>query len=440
MKLPLTLALTLTLMAGAAKAAPLTLSDAWRQLQSASDLLKAEQLATDRARAERDVTQDLGLPQLSLSGTYAYLDDPIALDLNPALPGLPFPLPTLPLTERDIYRASLVGSWPIYAGGRIQAAQAVKQAELDVRTQEQEIKRRERFTLLIDRYFGLQLAAQNADLRQSQVAALEKHLSNAEKLEQQGQIASVERMNAAVAVDQARVALAQAVRQRDLAQQALDSLLHLQQVEPVTQDSLPQQTPMLGELQRNMMATHPALALFDAKSRQARGSIESERGRYKPEVGLFGSYTLAEDNSILSELEPEWLVGIRVKVPLFSNDGRSDRVKAAKSAELEARHRKAQTEQDLKLLLSSQFANLEQARYELHALDSAEQLARENRRLRELAFRQGLGTSLEQVDADQRLLEVQLGKARARYQYMVALAQISTLGGSMEQMIEWVGP
>ena len=185
---------------------------------------------------------------------------------------------------------------------------------------------------------------------------------------------------------------------------------------------------------------HPALALFDAKTRQAQGSISAERGRYKPEVGLFGSYTLAEDNSVLSELEPEWLVGIRVKVPLFSNDGRSDRVKAAKSAEMEARHRKAQTEQDLKLLLSSQYANLEQARYELNALDSAEQLARENRRLRELAFRQGLGTSLEQVDADQRLMEVQLGKARARYQYLMALAQITTLGGSMDQMIEWMGP
>ncbi|MBW3165817.1 TolC family protein [Ferrimonas balearica] len=440
MRHPLTLALLLAVMAGPVSAAPLTLAEAWTRLQSASDLLKAEQLATDRAQAERDVAGDLGLPQLSLSGTYAYLDDPIELDLNPSLPGLPFPLPVLPLTEREIYRASLVGSWPIYAGGRIQAAQAVKQAELDARMQEQEIKRRERFTVLVDRYFGLQLASQNAALRQSQVAALEKHLGNAKKLEQQGQIAAVERMNAAVALDQARIALAQAVRQRDLAQQALDSLLQQQDVEPLTHDSLPEQAPARGPMERQMLSGHPALALFDAKTRQAQGSISAERGRYKPEVGLFGSYTLAEDNSVLSELEPEWLVGIRVKVPLFSNDGRSDRVKAAKSAEMEARHRKAQTEQDLKLLLSSQYANLEQARYELNALDSAEQLARENRRLRELAFRQGLGTSLEQVDADQRLMEVQLGKARARYQYLMALAQITTLGGSMDQMIEWMGP
>ncbi|MBY6187251.1 TolC family protein [Marinobacter hydrocarbonoclasticus] len=440
MRLPVTLAMLLALLANPAQAAPMTLSDAWQRLQSASDLLKAEQLATDRARAERDVAGDLGLPQLSLSGTYAYLDQPIELDLNPALPGLPFPLPSLPLTEREIYRASLVGSWPIYAGGRIQAAQAVKQAELDARAQEQEIKRRERFTVLVERYFGLQLATQNVTLRESQVAALEKHLGNAKKLEEQGQIAAVERMNAAVAVDQARIALAQAERQRDLAQQALDSLLQLDQVQPVTRNTLPQQTPALGQLQQSMLAGHPALALFDAKTRQARGSIDAERGRYKPEVGLFGSYTLAEDSSVLSELEPEWLVGVRVKVPLFTNDGRSDRVKAAKSAEMEARHRKAQTEQDLKLLLSSQYANLEQARYELNALDSAEQLARENRRLRELAFRQGLGTSLEQVDADQRLMEVQLGKARARYQYLVALAQITTLGGSMEQMIDWMGP
>ncbi|MBY5993116.1 TolC family protein [Ferrimonas balearica] len=425
---------------GAAQAAPLTLSDAWQRLQSASDLLKAEQLATDRARSEREVAGALGHPQLALSGTYAYLDDPIALDLNPALPGFPIPIPTLPLTERDIYRASLVGSWPIYAGGRIQAAQAVKQAELEVRLQEQEIQRRERFTVLVERYFGLQLASQNLALHQSQVAALERHLTNAEKLEGQGQIASVERMNAAVAVDQARIARAQAERQHSLAQRALDSLLQLSQVAPATRDAIPDAPPTLAQLQQGMARSHPALALFDAKTRQAQGSIAAERGRYKPEVGLFGSYTLAEDNSILSELEPEWLVGVRVRVPLFSNDGRGDRVRAAKSAELEARHRKAQTEQDLELLLASQYANLEQARYELNALDSAERLARENRRLRELAFRQGLGTSLEQVDADQRLMEVQLGKARARYQYLVALAQVTTLGGDLEQMINWMEP
>ena len=44
--------------------------------------------------------------------------------------------------------------------------------------------------------------------------------------------------------------------------------------------------------------------------------------------------SLYEDDSLASEMKPDWLVGIGVNVPLLDTSGRSDKVAAAHSAVL----------------------------------------------------------------------------------------------------------
>ncbi|GAA4901744.1 TolC family protein [Ferrimonas pelagia] len=424
---------------GPVSAESISLAQAWQQVDDSSALLAAERQVEARALAERRAAGALGGPSLSLGATYLNMEKPLGLDVNGLVPGLPISVPSLDLTEREIYRTSLRGSWPIYAGGRIQAAQAVKDAELDAQRQQVEIQRRERFNLLVQRYYGVLLAQRNAELREAQVSARRTHQRHADLLAEQGQIAEVERLNAQVAFDQARLGYASAQRQVQLAQQALDSLLQLNDSQPRAYRATTLALPEIAPLRRDMLSAHPALRLFDAKQRQAKGAIAAEKGRYKPELGLFGSYTLAEDSSVLSELEPEWFVGVRFTMPIVTNDGRSGRLQAARSAELEVRHRRAQTEQDLRLLLDSQYQAMEQAAFEYETYASSIALASENRRLRQLAFQQGLATSVELVDADQSLLAAQLGQAQAQYHYLTASAQVMTLAGQMTQFIERSG-
>jgi outer membrane protein TolC len=77
-----------------------------------------------------------------------------------------------------------------------------------------------------------------------------------------------------------------------------------------------------------------------------------------PTVFLYGNYTLYKDDSIFSQAEPDWLVGVGVKIPLLSRNGRSGKIEAAKSAQLKARYTRAQTQQDLNLLLEKNYRDL----------------------------------------------------------------------------------
>ncbi|BDY06726.1 TolC family protein [Ferrimonas sp. YFM] len=435
---------------GALSAQPLSLHQAWQRVESVSDKLQAQQQAHQRAEAELGVAQQLGDPSLTLRGSYLRLDRPVELDaraINPlpqllsALPaGLLPPLPDsawkTEITDRDIYHASLQAVWPLYVGGRIEAAKSIKAAEAEQQKQQTRLDTQERFTTLVERYFALALTRKVEQLHQARLETLKQHLANAEALQRQGQIAEVEKLNAQVAMEQGEVALSQASRRRVLAQMALDTLLQQKGSELSQPLALPMQSPDLDSWHRQMLDTHPALALFGAKEAQAKGAIEAERGRYKPELALVGNYSFDVDESLLSELEPEWMVGVTLKVPIFTNDGRNDRVRAAKSAQLQVQHLKAQTRQDLDLLMASREQQLTQAQHEYRALASAESLARENLRLRQLAFAQGLGTSIDQVDAGDKLLEVQTARAAAQYHYLVALGQLAAMSDNQSLLFQ----
>ncbi|GAM57377.1 outer membrane protein [Vibrio ishigakensis] len=113
-----------------------------------------------------------------------------------------------------------------------------------------------------------------------------------------------------------------------------------------------------------------------------------EKGKYYPDVYLYGDYSLYEDDSLAAQLRPDWFVGIGVNVPLLENSGRSSNLEAAHSAVLQISHLRAQAKQDLSVLVQKTYLEAEQSREEVEGLNASIELAQENLRLRKKAFSQ----------------------------------------------------
>ncbi|MBW8182809.1 TolC family protein [Shewanella nanhaiensis] len=453
MKLTRLACLSLCLLCGTTLAQPMTFNTAWQQLLTVSDKLQAESQEVLRAQAEQKAGEDLGMPSLDISGSYTHLEKPIELDLrdlNPlasldpgslppalggALASIPSSLFVTPFTEQDIFRASLQAMWPIYTGGKITAAQGIHEAQVAEKEQQLQLATRDLFNLLVDRYYAVSVTEMLMKTQGQLVASLAEHVDHALKLEEQGQIAKVERLNAQVALENARVSAGSAKRQHEMAVIALSRMLHQQSVTTASELFMLPNQPSLPRLSQLTMTQHPALRLLEAKEEQASGLIEVEKGRYKPTVFLYGNYTLYEDDSLFSKVEPDWMVGLGVKVPLLSRDGRSGKVEAAKSALLQARYTKAQTQQDLSLLLDQSYRQLQQAQEEVVALDTSLSLAEENLRLREIAFNQGLSTSIDRVDAELKLSAVKTQQLGAKYRYVQSYARLMAISGQLDDFI-----
>ena len=60
------------------------------------------------------------------------------------------------------------------------------------------------------------------------------------------------------------------------------------------------------------LQSFPGLAIFDTKEQMADGLAKVEEGKYYPEVAAVGTYNLYEEDSLASELVPDWFVGVNV--------------------------------------------------------------------------------------------------------------------------------
>lgn len=213
----------LTLLPLQAHAGPLAFDAALQQLQQRSDQLAASRNAVESAQLRRDAMQRLGGPVVNLSGAAYTYNANLDVDLNPlnrALPGVLSQLPpqlagslaqlphlpssyTLNRSKSDT-TASVSAIWPIYMGGASNAARGLLDAQAQEAQADATKTSHEATTLLVQRYFGAQLAQRAAVLRESALATIEQHDAAAQKMLDAGVIARVERLQARSALEEAR--------------------------------------------------------------------------------------------------------------------------------------------------------------------------------------------------------------------------------------------
>ncbi|MGL4983597.1 MAG: TolC family protein [Plesiomonas sp.] len=438
-------------------AEPVRFDQAWQTLQQVNDGLKAELSAADRSQKMAEATDGLNLPKIDLTGSITRLSDPLSLDLkdmqpfpslvsnpriqsllaalgsDPKLGPLLQGLKNLPtetdLSNQTIKTAGVNALWVIYSGGRISAAQTAAYAQADEARQQFALKRLQAFSDLTRFYYGVTLAKNVYQTRQQVATALNQHLQHAIKLEQQGQIAKVERTSAQVAYDRAQVDAENARRELEIAQLVLDELLHKEGVQPTSPLVTRLTLPSMPALVKTALQANPAISLLDAKDKQAESLEKAERGRYLPNVAAVGNYNLYHDDSILGERAPDWMVGLGVTIPLVDNSGRNDLLAAAHIARKEVGYRRAELERQLKVGVEQAYRELEQAKTEYDSLKSSQVLAQENFQLRNKAFEQGLATSLDVVDARMTQSAIDTQRLAASYRMTTALSKLLALSG-----------
>lgn len=455
------LVLAVTVLPAAISAATkdlvVSFAEAWNMVDAQNDALKAARMGVDQARHNRDGAKDLYLPEISLSASYLYLDD--AVELSPSdlfesmeagtqasyiAAGLAQSYGmtaaqldsslTSTIAERDNFSSSLTASWPIYTGGRISAAQNIAAGQLGEASSQLSLKKVQQFETLVKYYFGAVLTNKIYVTRQDAEAGLRKHRDHAVLLEEQGQIAKVERMQSEAAYDKAVVELKKAYRDLEIARVALSRMLKSEYLivpgDPLfIVDTFPVMEKFLGET----LKKYPGLHILDAKKEQAAGLAAVEKGKYFPSVALFGRYSVYEEDDLASKLVPDWMVGVGVKIPLLERSGRSGKLDSARSALKRIEFLQNQAESDLSVLVEKSYRHVQQAVEEYDGLHSSQDLANETVNLRRKAFTQGLSTSLDVVDAEMFLAQVKTQRAAAVYNYVLALGKLVAISADPEE-------
>lgn len=403
-----------------------------KKLQSLSKQLEMDDYARKQASALR-------LPELKLTGMAVQLDEDLGLNLNDKRDQFAqlLQLPSseilgswnFVLQEKSFWMVGLDMKYPVFTGGKINAA--VKAAELKSEMKKQEVSKEQNALLseLTTRYFQLQLALDAEKVRQQALDANKHHLDNARKLEANGLMASVETMQAEAAYADAGRELLAAQKDVVLAQTALAGTLGLDSLpgSPETPLFLPDALQPLEFYEEQAVQFYPDINKLFLMQELSQQGLKAKKAAYVPDVALMGNYRLAEGN--LASVVPDWYLGVGFSFTLFDGLSRRNEVREYSTMKESIQLMREQATQDIRILVRKHYQELEKHAGQVAALAKDEAFAEELLRVREKAFVEGFSSSVDVVDANLYLASIRLKRLKSLCEYDLTLASLLEVCG-----------
>lgn len=466
----------------------LTFNDAYESMTRNSPVLKRAGSEISEKEAERKAASGLHAPHVFFTANAVRMADPLTLDLTPVRDALnplyevmghygnfsgvqnPDPntsgvLPILPdhistqvvrgkiqegqvkmnsgewdqmIQEKQFAALNANFIWPLYTGGKINAANKASAIDEEEAGLRKEQKEGELLSELVSRYYGLVLAQQATKVREQVAEAMKKHLFDSQKLSEQGQIAKVEHLHAQVASSDAERELKKAGREMAIVKRALQNTMAIGDSSEWVAAS---QLFILKNIEPEdffidmALKNNPQLQQLDSKRELAATGVKLEKSNYLPTVALTGTYEMA--NKSLSPYIPEWMLGVGLKWSLFEGNSRYRNLQAARFREDQVEQAGLKAEEDLRTVIKKLHQHLGMEVEQLEELDRTLEFATAYVDSRDKAFHEGLSTSTELVDANLLLAKVKLERLGALYTFDVTLANLLQVCGNPDLFLAY---
>lgn len=402
----------------------LSFSDAEGRLAQAHKL-QAQQADVEAWQAQQAATKSLNTPQLSITVAGIAYAKKFSFEL-PVI-NQPFDFKY----DKTGIRSQVQLLWPLYTGGRTQAAQQQSKARVTEAQAEQQVLQLELTRHLLELYFGSQLTRQVVEVRAQALQALEQHLHKATRYEQEGLINQLNKMQAEVAYAQTRRELLKAESQHQDTQAALANLLQLP--EPAclsTPLPIPKPLPHSAAwFVQQGQQQNPVFAQLLAKNQQLSQQLKMEQGKRLPEIFLVGEYDL--NRSATPLVEPDWSVGLGIRYHFTTPINRSSAVRVVRHRQQQLELLTAQAKADIQLAIEHSFRAVQTALSQFELLQADLDLAQTHATLQQRAFEEGTSTSLDVTDARLKQAAAEVENLQAAYEYLTALAQLSQYSGQL---------
>ncbi len=463
------------------EALQITLQNNYLIKQSGHHLLQMEQ--------EMKATKGLRYPKVSLNAGYNLMEDRIHFDLTPVrdaiiplyqtlgsygvFSGVPNPdpatssiMPVLPdnvstqavrkkmldgmntvksaewdltIQERQFATLNAGFMWPIFTGGKINAANKAARLKYEAVEIENLQKSYELTNELIERYFGMVLAEQSLKVREEVRTTMEHHYHDAEKLQQQGQIANVELLNSKLYLADSEREWQKSIRQNNIINDALLNTLAEKEIyiiQPVTNLFYLDSLENIEYFYSEAMKKSPLLAQVGKKKELANEGYNAERSGQLPTIAITGLYDIA--NKDLSPYLPGYVVGIGMKWNLFEGTSQNKKIKASSYQKLQVEDYYQKASSDIHTAINKHYQELNMYREQLKMLDAAMDLANEYFRVRNKAFSEGMATSTQVADASLLLAKARIDRLQAMYGYDVSLSKLLYYAGLTDQYTNYM--
>ncbi len=465
----------------------LTFEEAYRMMQTGNPALQKAHKEIEQKMYEKQQKQSLYMPRVLLNAEVVSMSDPLHLDLTPvgeAISGLYEALGNYGVFSDVPYYVEATGqyitldqatstdqvrtimletaeklkgaewdeviqkknfaavsanfTWPVFAGGKIAAANKAAKVEINISEEGLRKTEGELLTELVTRYYGLVLAKQVSDVMKQKYEAMQKHYSDACKMHDEGIIARVELLSASVSLSEAEREYKNAERMVATVHSGLTATLAVENDScfvPVSNLFINKTLPGIDYWKMQTKNVNPILKQIDYKKELVDIKTKVSKGNYLPSIALMGTYNLADYE--LSPYMPKWLVGAGMKWTLFDGQERGKEIKANKTQGSQVMYAQQKVQNDLNAYIVKLHNELNNRLFEITELETTLELAEEYCKSTEKAFKEGLKNSTAVAEALSKVTQVKALRLKAFYEYDITLSMLLQISGEPEKFMEY---
>ena len=443
----------------------LSLEEALEMTLSDNPAIRAAEFNRRAAQQERRAAIGLRMPQIGITGSYAYLGKDIEIDLNnmktpvqnlagqilqsgmipsdyipsisQMLSGAMAASWALPLQDRSLGFVGGDVTVPLWMGGKINAAnRAARINEQTARSQGIQ-QRNALVSELVERYYGLALARQVVVVRQQVVDGVRKHLEDAAALEAQGMISRSEKLYVEFKMSEAERDLQNAQSQVETIAAALNSTIgQTDDYQPVTAMFILERIEPLDHFRTLAAERNPLLDQVDQKRRLAYEGVRAQRSSFLPQVVAMGGMSFYDYQ--VSKVLPRWAVGVGVNFKLFDGLNREYKYSAAKQTVRRVEALQDKAGNDISVLVEKLHNQMENYRTQMASIEASLAFAEEYLKTKNAAFLEGMSSSTDLIDAELNLAKVKTERIEAAYRYDVSLAKLLEAAGISDEFTAYM--
>ena len=371
--------------------------------------------------------EQIGLSGVSAESAYSTLVD--VLGQFPAYPNMV-------IDNQQFSTAAITATQPIFTGGKINAAKRYAKAELEYSEIELKQIKDDIANELIDRYLTVVLLKQVIKTRQQVYNGMQKHKAQTQRAIELEILPKHILLRAKVAVADAEKDLNNDENRLKLAEMALRTTMNLPDSIPLkTMDSIGYQDLYFdfNKLLDTANTSQPLLELIDQKEIMAKQSYAIEKSKFMPNIAAFGTYNMFRED--LPIVPPKFIVGVQAQLNIFNGFKDVNKLKVSKHLRAEVKNAKAYASQQIRLLVESNYMNTLNQQKLYNSQITTVNLAKENLRINTRRFEEGLGKSIDVIDASLLYEKSKIEQLVALDGYYKAIANLYTAIGQPEKII-----
>lgn len=402
----------------AASNAPMTIDQAVSIAESNAFSIQIAQSNVERSRQVLRQTQALLGPQMTATTTYTRFEKEQRVDFGPqSIVTRPIDSTTsqvqvgMPIDISRTIRQGIEAARNQLKAAEASLAAEREQVRLDVRTA----------------YYRVLQSGEQVRVGEEQVRLAKERLANAEAAVRAGAGARIDVLTFEAFLAQSESELVAFRNQHTLAKQFLNNTLGRPidtEFEAVPVEGLPAFPASVDQLVETALMRRPDLKAVELSREALRYVRQGEERGLRPSLSVGVGYTHNWDPQGFGSERGTTAGTVTLSVPVFDNGITRARVKAARQDEAQLEVRIQQTRLGISLEVRQAVTNLENAKARYEFATRAVAQAEEAYRLSVLRLDAGEGIRVEVTDAQANLTRARTGLVAARYDYLIAYAQL----------------